>query len=253
MSIKRTFLKITNCILTPFGAQIIKNTETQFTMLSAIERIIRHGIAVNSIIDVGASSGKWSLDAMRFFPNASFLAIEPLQERKEDLENVKQSYPNFDYVLCVAGEEDGQQVTLNVTDDLDGSTVSGSGGSPRNVPVRTTDAVVFEKKLEGPFLLKFDTHGYEIPILLGSKNILKETNVVIMEVYNFKITEQALKFPEMCLYMEDLGFRCYDIADPMVRLYDKAFWQMDIFFCRADSSIFSYSQYKWAVPTAALH
>lgn len=256
MNVKRTVLKISNFLLRPFGAQIIRGprretstpleayTESEFIMSSAVERITKHGIAINSIIDIGASNGKWSVEAMKFFPNASFLAIEPLQERRGELENLKHVYPRFDYVLCVAGEENGRQVTLNVSDDLDGSTVNGTGGVPRNVPARTIDAVVSEKKLGGPFLLKFDTHGYELPILSGSKNILKETNIVIMEVYNFKITEHSLRFPEMCLHMEDLGFRCYDMAGPMLRLHDKAFWQMDIFFCRSDSEIFSYSQYK---------
>ena len=239
---KRKALKIVNRLLRPFGATIIRSTSAEFVMSSAIERITKHGMVINSIIDIGASTGKWSIEAMTFFPNASFLAIEPLQERKGALKNLKHKLPKFDYILCAAGEEDGNQVTLNVTDDLDGSTVNGMAEEPRKVPVRTVDAIVSEKNLEGPFLLKFDTHGYELPILSGSKNILKETNVIIMEVYN--LTERGLRFPEMCLHMGDLGFRCYDMVDPMLRVYDKAFWQMDLFFCRSDSKIFKYSQYK---------
>jgi hypothetical protein len=111
------------------------------------------------------------------------------------------------------------------------------------VPVKTVDRIAAEKKLPGPFLVKLDTHGYEIPILRGAKETLKTTNVVIMEVYNFNFTDHAVRFPQMCLHMEDLGFRCYDLADPMLRLYDHAFWQLDIFFCRSDSKIFSHSQY----------
>jgi len=213
-------------------------------MPAAIRRIAEHEIPNRTIIDIGASSGSWSLKTMSAFPRASFLAIEPLRERQDALQRVKQKHDNFDYVLCVAGDKDRGEATLVVSEDLDGSTVDGAGGKPRTVPTRTIDSIVAEKALTGPFLLKFDTHGYEIPILAGSKDTLAKTNVIIMEVYNFKITQHALRFPEMCSYMERLGFRCYDIAGPLLRLYDKAFWQMDICFARSDSSIFSYSQYK---------
>ena len=244
MIIKKSILKIVNLFLRHFGAQIVRNTQSEFKMASAVQRITKHGIAINSIIDIGASNGKWSVEIMKIFPKAFFLAVEPLIERKRKLEKVKRTYSNFDYVLCVAGKEDGQEVTLAVSDDLDGSTVGGVSKNFRKIPARTIDSIIAEKKLKGPFLLKLDTHGYEVPILSGARNTLLETNVVIMEVYNFKISEHTMRFHEMCLYMGQLGFRCYDMADPMLRVYDRAFWQMDLFFCRDNLKIFSHLQYR---------
>ena len=241
---KRTILKLANSFLKPFGAKIVRRGSGAFDMSSAVQRIREHDIPIKSILDIGASNGKWSIHTMDVFPSASYLAIEPLHERKDALENLKKRYSNFDYVLCVAGDTDDQEVTLNVSDDLDGSTVDGTGGELRKVPVRTVDAIISERKLGGPFLLKFDTHGYEIPILNGARDTLDRTNVIVMEVYNFEITDLAKRFHEMCLHMEKLGFRCYDIANPMLRLYDKAFWQMDIFFCRSNSRIFTYFHYR---------
>ncbi len=241
---KRAILKLANSLLRPYQQQIVKITPDPFTMTCAVERIRDHGIPIATVIDIGASDGTWSVNAIPFFPSASFLAIEPLQERMAALEDRKHVFANFDYALCVAGDSDATEVTLNVSRDLDGSTVDGSGGESRQVPVRTIDSLVSERNLQGPFLLKFDTHGYEIPILAGARNTLKKINAVIMEVYNFKITEHALRFHEMCFHMEGLGFRCFDLADPMLRLYDRSFWQMDLFFCREDSAIFSHSQYR---------
>ncbi|MBE9545660.1 MAG: FkbM family methyltransferase, partial [Proteobacteria bacterium] len=126
----------------------------------------------------------------------------------------------------------------------DGSTVNGWGGESRQVPVKTIDAIVSERNLTGNFLLKFDTHGYELPILKGARQTLNKTSIIIMEAYNFQISDNALRFHEMCANMESLGFRCYDIADPMLRDYDKSFWQMDLFFCRNDEKIFKYPHYK---------
>jgi FkbM family methyltransferase len=241
---KKRIVGAVNSLLAPFGVNIVRASDAAFDMPLAIGRIATHQIPIGSVIDIGASDGKWSVNTMKTFPTASFLAIEALQERQDALEKLKQKHHNFDYFICVAGDNDGEQVTLNVSDDLDGSTVNGTGGKPRNITVKTIDAIVAEKQLQGPFLLKFDTHGYEIPILLGAKDTLPHTNAIVMEVYNFQIVDNSLRFHEMCTHMEELGFRCYDIAGPMLRLYDQAFWQMDILFARSDSKIFSYSEYK---------
>ena len=240
---KRTILKFANSCLTPFDARIVHKSADLFQMSSAFRRTVRHKFEIRTVIDIGASNGKWSLEAMKEFKDASFFAIEPLRERSKALEDCKRNHQRFDYELCAAGESNGD-VTLNVMGDLDGSTVDGEGGEQRVVPVKAVDAIVSSKNLKGPFLLKFDTHGYEIPILNGAVETISKTNVVIMEVYNYHITEHALLFYQMCSYMENLGFRCYDLVAPSLRLYDDTFWQMDIFFCKKEAPMFTYPHYS---------
>lgn len=227
---------------------IIRKTglkSSEFGMDSIIERLSHRNLNINTIIDIGASNGTWSTNTMKFFPNASFLAVEPLDERRESLKSVRERYSNFNYAICAAGAGDGDEVTLNVTSDLDGSTIDGrNSGEARTISLRTIDSLVAEKSLRGPFFLKFDTHGYEVPILEGCKNILKETQVILMETYNFKLTPASLRFYEMCSYLEKIGFRPADIADPLLRAYDQTFWQIDIIFIRIDSPIFKYPHYK---------
>jgi FkbM family methyltransferase len=237
-------IKIINSLLKPVGAKLVSTESDCFEMSSALKRVNDHAIDINTVIDIGGSNGIWSRKAFKFFPRAAFVAIEPLQEREEALRDLKRRNPNFDYELCVAGETNGGQTTLNIADDLDGSTVNGSGGKPRQVPVKTIDAIVAERNLPGPYLLKFDTHGYEIPILKGAAETLEKTSVIVMEVYNFPITDNSLRFPQMCAHLEGLGFRCYDIAGLMLREHDKSFWQMDLFFGRDDAKMFAYSQYQ---------
>lgn len=237
-------LRVVNRFLKFLGAKIVRTTIDEFHMSAAIQRVKAHGFPINCIIDIGASNGNWTLKAMEHFPEASFLAIEPLREREPALNSLRRGTPNFDYELCVAGGVDRQEITLNISNDLDGSTVNGTGGTPRQVPSKTIDGIVAAKNLQGPYLIKFDTHGYEVPILEGSTKTLGQTSVIIMEAYNFKITDNALRFHEMCAYLENLGFRCYDIADFMLRIHDKSFWQMDLFFCRKDAKIFSCESYK---------
>jgi len=214
-------------------------------MDSMLKRLALRNVPIKSVVDIGASDGKWSVGCMKHFPNTTYLAVEPLEERKKALEANKRRFVNFDYALCVAGDVDGDEVRLNVTEDLDGSTVEGQNpGVPRNCPVRTIDSLTTEKKLPGSYLLKFDTHGYETPILSGCTDVLTHTTVIIMETYNFQLTPKSSIFHEMCQHLEGLGFRSADIAGPLLRRYDEAFWQIDILFLRADSDVFQYQHYQ---------
>ena len=182
---------------------------------------------------------------MDYFPRAQYLAIEPLEERKEPLEVCKSRFKNFNYALCVAGDIDGGEVGLKVTEDLDGSTIDGiNQGVLRLCRMRSVDSLISELSLPGPYLIKFDTHGYEIPILSGCKKILLNTNAIIMETYNFDISPKSIMFYEMCIHMNKLGFRSANLANPMLRLYDKMFWQCDILFLRNDHESFFYRNYR---------
>jgi len=248
-SMKMYMVKAVNSVLAPMGAKLVggstKGGSPVLDMDSMAQRLSHRNVPIKSVFDIGASDGKWSIACMKHFNNASYLAVEPLEERGNALEIKKGKFENFDYALCVAGDVDGEEVRLNVTEDLDGTTVEGqNSGSSRTCSVRTIDSLAKERKLAGPYLLKFDTHGYELPILSGCTNVLKETTAIIMESYNFQLTSNSLRFHEIITHMENLGFRPADIADPMLRLHDKAFWQIDILFLRDDSDVFQYQHYK---------
>ena len=85
------------------------------------------------------------------------------------------------------------------------------------------DDEVESKPLIGPFLIKLDTHGADLDILAGANRTLKETKLIVAEVYNFQSSEK--RFPQFCIHLEELGFRCVDIAAPLFRPRDGAFYQ----------------------------
>jgi FkbM family methyltransferase len=238
---KREVLKIANTILSPLGIQIYKQG---FDMESVLRWAAKHAQEVRTVIDIGASTGRWSRMAMPLFPQAIFVGVDPLVERESALKKLKASNNRFSYVLGVAGERDGETVELSVSEDLDGSTVSGVGGEPRSVPAYSVDGIVAARQCVGPFLLKFDTHGFEIPIIKGAANTLRDTTHIVMECYAHRHAPGTLLFHEMCAYLETLDFRCYHMADPMLRPLDGGFWQVDLFFARKGDPIFRESQFR---------
>ena len=84
----------------------------------------------------------------------------------------------------------------------------------------------------------------EVPILAGATECLRETALIVMEVYNFQLTRQCLRFHEMCAHLDSLGFRCADLADPGLRPKDQIFWQADFFFLPKSSPLFDYPSFR---------
>jgi hypothetical protein len=102
---------------------------------------------------------------------------------------------------------------------------------------------VAARGLVGPYLLKLDTHGYEVPVLIGASHVLTHTELLIIEAYNFTLGPGSLRFHELCAWLEARGFRCCDLADPMRRPHDGTLWQMDLAFAPATSALFASSGY----------
>jgi FkbM family methyltransferase len=240
---KRTLLRIANATISPLGVQLYK---CGMDMESVMRQLGRRAADIRTVVDIGASDGRWSRMAMVYFPHSKFIAVDPLVEREPKLKKLKERNSKFDYVLCVAGEKDNDTVSLTVGDDLDGSTVGGSQGTPRVVQSHSIDSIAIMQQCAGPFILKFDTHGFEVPILKGAANTLRETRYIVMEVYNYRHTAGTLLFYEMCSLLDSLGFRCFNLADPMQRPLDGALWQMDLFFARKEDECFHDSRYRSA-------
>lgn len=214
------------------------------TMHFGLKRMKELGVAPATVIDLGAAEGKWSDSTRSFWPEANYVLFEPLEERKEEMEALCRKYPQFKYVPAAAGEAKSTTRFL-ISDDLDGSGVydENAGKNFRTVPVVTLDDEMDRLQLNGPYLIKFDTHGFEVPILKGAAKTLDKTELVIMECYGFKLSQTCLVLDEMIRYMADLGFRVVDIVDILRRPGDKAFWQCDVFFLRATNPIFMRTSY----------
>lgn len=210
-------------------------------MSSGLERLKSNGLNPSCIIDVGAAQGTWTAKAIQYWPGSNFELIEPLQEQKNILDQLKKTYSNINYHLAVAGEEQGE-VYLNISDDLDGSGIYGEqAGNSRKVPVITIDQIAVEQK---SCMIKLDTHGYEVPILKGAAKTLLHTEALIIEVYGFYISPTCLLFHELTAYLDALGFRLIDLVDIMRRPKDRAFWQADAIYIRKDHQVFLDNNYS---------
>ena len=236
-----------NKIIRPLGIVIKRANELEGrnTMYDAIERSKSfHHVNPVTVIDVGAAKGIWTSMAIKVWPGSNYVLFEPLKEREEILSDIRNKNKNI-YIVNKAAGDSNIEIDFFIATDLDGSGVAGdiSASNLRKVKQTTLDAEISGLQLKGPFVIKLDTHGYEVPIIDGAEKILKDTQLLIIECYGFKIAPFSLLFWEMCAYLKSKGFRLIDIVDIDLRKKDGAFWQCDAFFIPDTSPCFSSNSY----------
>jgi FkbM family methyltransferase len=213
------------------------------TMAGALQAISARGHLLNTVVDIGASNGQWSSLFMEYYPACNYLLVEAQPFHEKELKRFCHEHRNADYVLAAAGENEGR-INFNTNDPFGGRASSTPFASNNiTVPMVTIDGMTEQKGLDGPYLLKLDVHGYEVPIFKGAEKVLKETEIIVVECYNFKIAPECLLFHEMCSFLAGKGFRCIDMVDVMHRPYDRALWQMDLIFAKNDRAEFHYNSY----------
>jgi len=211
---------------------------------AALDRILSRGMRIGTVVDIGASNGMWSASVMPYFPDAQYLLVEAQDVHLPELKKFTARHPNAHYVLKAAGEKAGT-IYFDGDEPFSGQAMTERGRDGLiEVPVCSIDEEIAARALPCPYLLKFDVHGFELPILKGARETLKNTALLVMECYNFEIAPESLLFHDMCRWFHDRGFRVADISEPLWRPGDHVLWQMDIFFVRADRPEFRQKSYR---------
>jgi FkbM family methyltransferase len=210
---------------------------------NALLRLTAHKIEIGSVIDVGASDGRWSKAFARQFPGRHHLLLEANQVYLPALTRLCEKRPNWHFAMTAVGGITGE-LYFDASDPLSGHlSTTPWNDKYRPCPVSTLDDLLKTHRIPGPIMIKLDTHGVEIPILTGAMETLKRTSVLVIEAYNFTFGQPAVPFWELCRFLLKLGFRPLDVFDVLYREVDSAFWQFDLLFVRADLPLFQDTRY----------
>jgi FkbM family methyltransferase len=220
--------------------------EDEDSVVAALHRARGRGVRVDSVVDVGAAQGLWTTDVgLRAFPQARALLLEAQDVHRGALEALAACDSRVRYVMAAAGDRQG--ITYFEANDPFGG-VALSEPCEHNcieVPMTTVDVCTRDAAMHGPFLLKLDTHGFELPILRGATEVLRQTALIVMEAYNFRLRDdESIRFWEMCAHMESIGFGCVDSCEQSRRPRDGVLWQMDLVFAPLGSEAFSSRAYE---------
>ncbi|MBX3389639.1 MAG: FkbM family methyltransferase [Phycisphaeraceae bacterium] len=212
--------------------------------LRALTLVRDRGHQVSTVVDIGASDGRWSAAARSVFPGANYLLIEAQELHRKSLEAYCAGHPGAEFCISAAGPRADGMVYFEPSGEFAGSASEHPTDKETiKIPVTSIDHELAKRAWQGPFLLKLDTHGFEVPILEGARRTLEQTEILVIETYNFRLSDNALMWHEMVAFLDRLGFGVVDFSEPLWRVYDRTLWQMDLFFVPKRSEEFKYVNY----------
>lgn len=183
---------------------------------------------------------------MAYFPDADYLLVEANAAHAPGLTRFCAAHPRARFVIAAASDAPGE-VAFDGSDLFGGQARPAAGRSTGLVPAARLDDLIGSEDagsaLPGPYLLKLDTHGHEVPILTGAGRVLAGASLVVIETYMFNIAEQSLLFHEMVGLMREKGFGVTDMSDPLWRTGDRSLWQVDFYFQPLTDPLFERNTY----------
>jgi FkbM family methyltransferase len=205
------------------------------------------GFQPAAIIDVGAYTGEWTKMAHRIFPEANILAIEPQKEKESGLLALAGEHSNIDYEVALLGAESGKEVTFRLNETVSSvlPEAESDSGEPEERTLQTLDELTYGA-YRNPDLLKLDVQGFELEVLWGAEQILVShpPELILMEVSLLEINEGAPLFSEVVRFMDNRGYRLYDICSFIRRPLDDALWQVDALFVEGSSKLISSKRWQ---------
>ncbi len=170
-----------------------------------------------TVIDVGVGPGTPQL--YRAFPDAHQLLLEPLVEFEPELRRITSEYRGEYRIVAVGSEageaeirvERGYGLTKSSIQERTSLSDAGREYDSRKVPVQTLDEIIRSSRAEPPFVLKIDTEGYELEVIKGATETLKQTDLVIAEVAVAPRFVGGYTFHDFVGAMYERGFGLYSI------------------------------------------
>lgn len=201
-------------------------------IIKALKKLKSFGFEPQHILDIGANKGKWTLEVMKkVFNESQYTLIEAINYT--ELEKLTTKYNNIIYKNLLLDEKENIVTWYEKRNTGDSFFKENTGyfDDCKEIKRKTTTLDLSFSNNEFFDLVKIDCQGAEIPILKGGKNIIDKASVIILEVpFMGEYNIGAPNFYEHINYMENIGYRVYDIVE--LHRVDNILIQIDIIFIK---------------------
>ena len=177
------------------------------------------------IIDVGANSGQFSKVASYFYPEARIDAFEPLPNLYSKIKKTFQNKKNIRTHNVALGNENGT-IMFNknnyghISSILEISSTNKHYPKQKNdlnqiiVDIKTLDTLdLIKNKTKGNALLKLDVQGYELEVLKGAVETIKNIDYIVIEANLEELYSNQPSFTKMNNYLNEREFELMGMLD----------------------------------------
>jgi len=214
-----------------------------------LARLRDRGFKCRLAIDGGADEGAWAANFLSTYPDAQVLCIEPRANAQPALESLAKQRPGIHIARTLVGAAEGE-VEFNESGAQSSMLKNSRGdsfGQTTRHPITTLDKLIERKGLPQPDLIKLDLQGAELEALRGAPRSLEAAQAVLLEVSFIAFQEGTPLAAEVIAFMQQRGFRIYDIFALWHRPLDGALAQGDFLFMKEGHSLLA--DRRWSADT----
>jgi FkbM family methyltransferase len=219
----------------PDLAQRFKRRFYRPDMAASLDLLRKSGLQARAVIDVGAYLGNWAKECRGVFPDARILMVEPWPERVEKLHAMRARDPLLAVEQALLSSSEGA-AEFAENESNSGIVQAGTGRTVR-LPTKTLDGLVAGTPFERAELLKVDVQGHDLDVLKGGERTLSSARALIVELSLIRLHSNAPELRTAIDWLDDRGFRLFDIAGFIRRPVDDALWQLDAVFVPSSSPL----------------
>ena len=202
-----------------------------------------NGFSPTVVVDAGAYEGNWALDLLEVYPSAKVLMIEAQKNKEQILKKVTAKNNNVDYSISLLSSKSGLLKGFEESETASHVVENELGNVSYTLHTQTLDELLQQKSFPYPDLLKMDVQGHELEVLKGAEKSLHHSEVCLLEVTLLDLGHSFPLLAEILGFMDSKNFQAYDISQFIRRPFDKALYQMDMFFVKKDSDLLSVKQW----------
>lgn len=166
------------------------------------------------ILDVGANTGQTAISLKKLFPSGIVHSFEPSKKTFEELNQNCQKYPSiFTWNLGIGSSESDLQLHENRFNDMSSFLMPsdfcwGNIVQTSTVKVTTIDKFSHEQNLGLVDLLKSDTQGFEMEVLKGASNLLRnhQIHLVYVELIISDMYKNLTPYYEILNFLDALKY-----------------------------------------------
>lgn len=199
---------------------------------------------INMVLDIGANTGQYAKELREIGYRGDIVCFEPLKSAFAELQAWAQGDSRVRTINKAIGDEDGE-VEFNVAGNSTSSSIlemlpSHTDAAPYSA-VKAKERVVITQldKLFGEIcrpeqniLLKIDTQGYEMPVLLGAEQSLWAIKALRLEMSLVPLYQGQVLFKELLSWLNARNFELVDINPMFIHPETGEVLQVDGFFKR---------------------
>jgi FkbM family methyltransferase len=180
------------------------------------------------IFDVGANYGQTALYYHETFKNAKIYSFEPVKVSYLKLEKETQHIKQIECFQIALGEENKEfEIALHDESNSQLNSLKAIAANQGNQSVKeiiksvTLDVFVTEKNIEQIDLLKIDTEGFELEVLIGSENFLRTRKIkaILCEVALSKRNTRNTQLSEIINALDKYDYFFVGLFETNVNYY----------------------------------